>query len=249
MKEVYILLLFADLLTFLKIIQPYAAALVFMLIYLAEHLLPERRGYTDYRHDLINIAIGAGNLVIAGLGGYFLQRCLDDGRLHSFGLLYVLPVWLQLLSGFILADLFMYWWHRANHRLPFLWRFHRFHHLDTQLNATSAVRFHTLELILSYVVKTPVFMIIGISPITIIVYGLVFIPVVILHHSNIRISKKTDSRLRLFVVSPGMHRIHHSVIVRETNSNYSSVFPYWDKLFRSYRSVPEKDITYGVSRR
>jgi sterol desaturase/sphingolipid hydroxylase (fatty acid hydroxylase superfamily) len=231
----------------LKIIQPYAVSVIFILIYLVEHIIPQRKDLNDYNHDMINIAIGLGNLIIAGIGGYFLQKCLSFASVHSFGLLYFLPLWLQLFLGFILADLFMYWWHRANHIIPFLWHFHRFHHLDTKLNASSAVRFHTVELILSYFLKIPVFLLLGISSGTIIIYGIIFIPLVIFHHSNIRISEKTDWLLRLFIVSPRMHRIHHSVICEETNSNYSSVFPYWDKIFRSYRRLPEKEVVFGIS--
>lgn len=228
-------------------VQPYLVGVIFILIYLVEHIIPQRKEMTDYRHDATNMAIGLGNLIIAGVGGYLLQKCLDFGSLHTFGLLTHLPVWLELVLGFILADLFMYWWHRANHRIPFLWYFHRFHHLDTNLNASSSVRFHTVELILSYFLKIPVFMFLGISSGALIIYGIIFIPVVILHHSNIRISEKTDWLLRLFFVSPRMHRIHHSVIFEETNSNYSSVFPYWDKIFRSYRRLPEKEVVFGVS--
>ena len=165
---------------------------------------------------------------------------------QRFGLLYYIPQWGQLITGFLIADVFMYWWHRANHQVPFFWRFHSFHHTDKKLNTTSSVRFHAVELLLSYVFKVPVFAILGISPLTITVYGLIFLPVVILHHSNIRISKTVDKILRMFIVSPGMHRIHHSITKFETNSNYSSVLPYWDTLFKSYVPKSQKPIVFGI---
>jgi len=234
--------------TQLKDIQPYAVGILFAIIYLAEHLLPQRRDLIDYKHDFINIVTGLLNLIIAGLGGYVLILCLSYAESRHFGLLFYLPFYLQVAFGLLLSDLFMYWWHRLNHQLPFLWRFHQFHHTDTKLNTTSAVRFHYIELIISYLIKIPVFMLLGVSPLVVILYNFIFLPIVILHHSNIRISPFTDHLLRHFVVSPRMHRTHHSVLIHETNSNYSSVLPYWDKLFKSYRNDPAKEITFGIDR-
>ena len=230
----------------LKGIQPYAIGIVFILIYVAEHLIPQRNELIDHRHDLRNIIVGLFNLLIAGLGGYALQQCLTLAEHFGIGLLLYLPIWAQLILGFPLSDLLMYWWHRANHQISFLWQFHRFHHTDEKLNATSAVRFHTIELMLSYFIKIPVFVVLGISPLVIIVYSLIFLPVVILHHSNIRIGIYFDQWLRRFVVSPRMHRIHHSDKICETNSNYSSVLPYWDMLFKSYRNTPDEEINFGL---
>lgn len=232
--------------TLLTTVQPYTIGCIFMLVYLAEQITPQRRYKIDYRHDGINLLIGVFNLAVAGLGGYLLQKSIVMAQVQHFGLLYFLPLWAQLTAGLILSDLFMYWWHRANHLIPFLWRFHRFHHEDKKLNTSSAVRFHFVELIISYFLKIPVFIFLGISRETVILYSFIFLPVVILHHSNIRIADVADSIVRYFIVSPKMHRIHHSMHRRETNSNYGSVLPYWDILFKSYIKKPEGTIRFGL---
>ena len=228
--------------------QPFAIAIIFVCLYLAEHVLPQRKLVNDYRHDLFNIAIGLVNLIAAAAGGYSIQWLLT--RLYDchFGLLYYLPGhWIfQLLTGLLLIDFFMYWWHRANHQFSFFWYFHRFHHVDKNMNTTSSVRFHTVELLLSYVFKIPVFALLGISAGTLALYGLLLFSIITFHHSNILISDKTDFIFRKFFVSPKMHRIHHSVIRRETDSNFSSILPYWDRLFGSYNHVPEHPIEFGV---
>ena len=235
-----------EMIAILKMIQPYAVGIIFITVYIAEHIFPQRKELIDYKHDAFNVGIGIANLVVIGTGGYYLQMLLLYLSNQSFGLLYYLPLWTNVVIGFLMLDLIMYWWHRINHLIPFLWRFHKFHHADKKLGTSSSVRFHTVELALSYVFKVPLFILLGISAETVIVYGLVLATVVTLHHSNIQISKSADYFLRLFLVSPRMHRIHHSVIVKESNSNYSSVLPYWDRLFRSYTKEVDKNVEFGV---
>jgi sterol desaturase/sphingolipid hydroxylase (fatty acid hydroxylase superfamily) len=230
----------------LKLTQPFAIAFIFIATYIVEHIIPERKGLFNYKHDLTNILVGIGNLAIAGTGGFFLQKYLTFLQLNHLGLLYHTPYWLQIFAGLILLDLFMYWWHRANHIIPFLWQFHIYHHKDTKLNVTSALRFHVAEIIFSYAFKLPVLTLLGINADTVILYGIILFFVITLHHSNIRIGKITDRIVRILIVSPRMHRIHHSVIRHETNSNYSSVLPYWDMLFKSYRAQPDKPIEFGI---
>ena len=140
----------------------------------------------------------------------------------------------------------MYWWHRINHEWSFLWYFHKFHHVDTKLNSTTALRFHTGELLLSYVTKIIAFSLLGISLTAVLVHSVLLFPIIVFHHSNLKISERWDLFFRRFIVTPRMHRIHHSVIKSETNSNYSSVLPYWDMLFRSYVKKPSKEIEFGV---
>ncbi len=232
----------------LRSIQPYAIAIAFAAVYLAEQVLPQRKGFSDIKHDLFNIIIGVFNVAIAVIGGYFLQEWLVYTGKKNFGLLNLLPdiLWVKVTLGFILLDLFMYWWHRANHELFFLWRFHKFHHKDEKLNSTSAIRFHSVELIYSYVVRFCLFPLLGLQVVTVVLYATLLFPIIVFHHSNVRIGTKMDFLCRNFFVTPLMHRIHHSKIVHETNSNYGSIFPYWDSLFRSYKSKPVKEIEFGV---
>ena len=140
----------------------------------------------------------------------------------------------------------MYWWHRANHELPFLWFFHKFHHKDEKMSTSTVLRFHPGELIMSFLVKTVIFVLLGIHSWIIIFYGIILFVVITFHHSNLFISDKVDFFLRNFIASPKMHRIHHSRIKSETNSNYGSVFPYWDKIFRTYIKTPSKPVEFGI---
>lgn len=237
-----------DTIYLLKSVQPYAIAITFAAIYLAEHIIPQRRELIDHKHDLLNILVGIFNLGIAAAGGYLLQKWLSYISQNHFGLLQLLKLtfWLKTAIGFILLDVFMYWWHRANHEINFLWKFHRFHHKDEKLNSTSAVRFHSVELILSYAVKFGLFSLLGLNVAAVVLHAIVLFPVIVFHHSNVSISKSADDAVKLIFVSPLMHRIHHSKDVSETNSNYGSVFPYWDRLFGSYIRSPKKEIEFGV---
>ena len=234
------------LLHFLRSVQPYVTGIVFIALYLAEHIIPQRNELIDHRHDLINLLVGLGNLVIVFFCGYLMQLALTYLYHRHFGLLYYLPLWAEIVLGLLLSDIFMYWWHRANHRILFLWYFHKFHHTDTKMNVSTAVRFHMGELFFSYIFKLPFFALLGISPAIVVLYSLILLPVVALHHSNIRIGNMTDRVLRKIFVSPQMHRIHHSQIVKECNSNYSSVLPVWDKLFKSYTANEKKPVIFGI---
>jgi len=232
----------------IQTIQPYALAGIFALMYLAEHIIPQRREIIDHKHDLKNILVGGFNLVIIAILGVQFQKAIEWLNNKQFGLLqlFKIPSIINIVIGFLLIDIFMYWWHRANHEWRFLWFFHKFHHVDTKLNSTSALRFHAGELLLSYVTKIIAFSLLGISLSAILVHSLLFFPIIVFHHSNLKISERRDLFFRRFIVTPLMHRIHHSVIKSETNSNYSSVLTYWDRLFRSYVKKPSKEIVFGV---
>lgn len=232
----------------LHAIQPYALTGVFVLTYLAEHLMPQRKEIIDHNHDIKNVLVGVFNLVLIAVVGVQFQKAIEWLNNTHFGLLQLfhIPSVIDIIMGVLLIDIFMYWWHRVNHEWRFLWYFHKFHHVDTKLNSTSALRFHAGELLLSYVTKIVVFSLLGISLSAVLVHSLLFFPIIVFHHSNLKISERWDLFLRRFIVTPRMHRIHHSVIKTETNSNYSSVLPYWDILFRSYVKRPSREIEFGV---
>lgn len=234
--------------TILKSIQPYAIGITFIALYAAEHIFPQRKDFVNYKHDGANILIGILNFGIAGAGGYFLQLWISWFQHHHFGLLQFLPniFWLKTITGFILIDIFMYWWHKANHQTQFLWYFHSFHHKDENMNSTSAIRFHSIELLLSFAVKFIVFPLLGLNVAAVLLHAIILFPVIVFHHSNIRITERVDQLLRFLFVTPRMHRIHHSKVSEEMNSNYGSVFPYWDSLFKSYTSKPAKEIEFGI---
>lgn len=231
----------------LHTVQPFAIAGVFLLTYIAEHIIPQRKEIIDHKHDLKNIGVGVFNLIIIAFAGFQFQRAIEWLNNQHFGLLQLIKgaAVFAIIIGVLLIDIFMYWWHRINHEWRFLWYFHKYHHVDTKLNSTSALRFHTGELLLSYVAKLIVFAPLGIGISAILVHSILFFPIIVFHHSNIKISDRWDLFIRRFIVTPRMHRIHHSVIGSETNSNYSSLLPYWDKLFRSYIKQRKKILNLG----
>jgi sterol desaturase/sphingolipid hydroxylase (fatty acid hydroxylase superfamily) len=150
---------------------------------------------------------------------------------------------------FILFDIWMYFWHMANHRISFLWLFHRAHHADTDMDTTTALRFHPGELILSTFIRLPVVILLGMSFAEILLFETLLNISTLFHHSNLAIPEKWDRILRAVIVTPNMHRVHHSVELLETNSNYTSLLSVWDRLFRSFRkSEDTQTITIGLQR-
>ena len=219
------------------------AAAFLVVLWTAEGFLPffpefPGRNGARVRHDLRNLTLGVGNALLVALlfGGLFvIQESWTDAA--GFGLLRVLelPLWLQIVVAVLLFDLWMYAWHRANHRIGFLWRFHRMHHSDPALDASTGVRFHPGELILSSIARLAVLPLLGMSLWHLAVYEAILLPVILFHHSNVRFPRWLDLGLLRLIVTPAMHRVHHSRWQPETDSNYGSVFPWWDRVFGSFR--------------
>ncbi len=189
------------------------------------------------RHDAKNLAVGLLNaLLLAALFGGVFALMETWSRQHEFGLVRILPwpAWLETILVFLAFDLWMYIWHRANHAMPLLWRFHRMHHSETRIDATTGVRFHAGEVCLSALARLGVLPLLGMDLWQVAAYEAVFLPVVLFHHSNVAVPRWLDHGLLAVIVTPAMHRVHHSRLSRETDSNYGSVLPYWDMLFRSF---------------
>ncbi|RFZ83071.1 sterol desaturase family protein [Mucilaginibacter terrenus] len=231
-----------------NILQPVAVGFVFLLTYLVEYLFPQRQELLKTNHDLKNIMVGLVNLLFSFLSGYYLQKLMVYASANHFGMIPFskLPNLLSVVFQILCIDLFVYWWHRVNHRIPMLWRFHKFHHEDESMNTTTAVRFHTVELFFSVIAKAIFLTLIGATVTGLFAYGILFFPVVLLVHSNIKVNERVDFVLRKLIISPLMHRIHHSNIIVETNSNYGSIFPLWDRIFKSYRKKPLGVIKFGL---
>lgn len=151
-----------------------------------------------------------------------------------------LPGWLELVLAVFLLDLAIYLQHILFHAVPLLWRLHMVHHADPDFDVTTGLRFHTLEIGLSMGIKAGVIIALGASPIAVIMFETLLNASSMFSHSNIRISDQLDRWLRLVVVTPDMHRIHHSMIRAETNSNFGFNVPWWDYLFRTYRPQPQE---------
>lgn len=151
-----------------------------------------------------------------------------------------IPPLLQPLLAFLLMDLTFYWWHRSNHRIPLLWRFHNIHHFDPDMDVSTAFRFHFGELAFSSGFRVVQIGLIGPSLGSYLLYEAVFQACTLFHHSNVRLPIRIERLLVRFVVTPRMHGIHHSQVPGETNINYASVFCFWDRLHRTQGSISRK---------
>lgn len=160
---------------------------------------------------------------------------------NDFGLLRMvdMPVWLAGVAGFALLDFAVWLEHVASHKIPILWRIHRMHHSDVDFDVTTALRFHPLEIILSMAWKAAIAAVFGIPVLAVLIFEIVLNGAAMFNHSNWKIPVRVDRILRLVLVTPDMHRIHHSVRVRETDSNYGFNFPFWDRIFRTYTEDPQ----------
>jgi sterol desaturase/sphingolipid hydroxylase (fatty acid hydroxylase superfamily) len=159
-----------------------------------------------------------------------------------------LPGWARLIAAFLLMDYAYWWWHWANHMAPFFWRFHNVHHTDLDLDVSTAARFHFGEMFFSTGFLVLAVMLFGIGPILLVVFFAVFEAATLFHHSNWRLPIALERVLNTIVVTPRMHGIHHSIVQRETNSNWGTIFCWWDKLHRTLRrDVPQDAITIGVA--
>lgn len=202
------------------------------------------------RHGARNLAIGVVNGIVLTVGfSAAVMAAAQWGSVHPLGLLHWLrlPEGAERILGFLAFDLWMYGWHRANHQIPWLWRFHRVHHSDLAVDSTSALRFHVGEMVFSAVLRLAVIPLIGIRLADLVLYELFLEPIVLFHHSNISMPASLDRWLRTIVVTPNMHRVHHSDIPVETNSNYASIFSLWDRLWGTYRLRELATIRYGLT--
>ena len=167
----------------------------------------------------------------------------------QFGLnyLYRLPIWAETLIAFVLLDYTIYLWHVLNHKLPFLWRFHLVHHTDHDLDISTAFRFHFGEMIGSVFYRGASVILTGASPATVLIYEVVFEAATQFHHSNIKLPFKFEKALNKLFVTPRMHGIHHSYIRSETDSNYSVIFSFWDRLHKTiFLDKHQREIVIGV---
>lgn len=191
-------------------------------------------------HDLRNLLLGVINaLLVATLlaGALVAVDSLAEQRGAGLLRLVSLPPWLAWAAGLLAFDCWMYWWHRLNHRVPLLWRLHRVHHSDTAMDASSGLRFHPGEILLSGAARLIVVPLLGLPSESVALYGAVALPVVLLHHANVWLPRWLDFGLFTsgLLVTPAMHRVHHSRVRDETNSNYSSVLAVWDRMFGTLR--------------
>jgi len=225
---------------------------LFLILFTCERWMPLRQARRPLARRLwINLsiaalAIGTAAAFVQPAGAIALQFISE----RRFG---IIP-WMNLSAaaqsvfGFLLLDLTFYYWHLANHKSPFLWRFHNVHHIDRDLDVSTAFRFHFGEVALSAGFRAVQIVVIGVSPVTFALYELVFQANTLFQHSNVRLPVAVERFLNRFLVTPRMHGVHHSEIQRENNSNFSVVFPWWDWIHRTLRlNVAQSQIVIGIA--
>jgi sterol desaturase/sphingolipid hydroxylase (fatty acid hydroxylase superfamily) len=174
----------------------------------------------------------------------------DWAHTHQIGLLnwLALPRWAALIATFLLMDYAYWWWHWANHMVPFFWRFHNVHHTDLDMDVSTATRFHFFEMIFSAAFLSLAVIVFGIEPVSLIVFFIIFEGATLFHHSNWRLPIALERILNRIMVTPRMHGIHHSIVQRETNSNWGTISCWWDGLHRTLRrDIAQDEIVIGVA--
>ena len=211
------------------------------LLVVGERLVPRRPGPLDRRTRWpTNLLLTGLNVVVLSvlplsfLGVAVWAQGRGWGLLNSVSLPLAVSVPLTLLArGFI-----SFFTHRLMHGVPWLWRLHRVHHLDTELDVTTTVRFHPLELVVGALPGIPFVVVLGLVPWVLVLYEVLDVAVTLWSHSNLRIPAPLDRVLRYVIVTPDLHRVHHSTWQPETDSNFGAVFPVWDLVFGTYRATP-----------
>lgn len=216
---------------------------VLILCGLAQSLWPRRQLGAGWRRVAVNLAMPVLGSALLKLSLPFLAVgiAIQAGQ-NGWGLLnlWPLPIWVDMLVALLMLDMIIYWQHRLFHRIPLLWRLHRMHHSDTHIDVTTGLRFHPLEILLSMLIKLGAVLALGASPWAVLMFEVILNAGSLFNHSNLRLSLSLDRMLRWIVVTPDMHRVHHSWYVHETNSNYGFSFSCWDRLFRSYVAQPKE---------
>ncbi|OGW70824.1 MAG: hypothetical protein A3A88_08555 [Nitrospirae bacterium RIFCSPLOWO2_01_FULL_62_17] len=186
---------------------------------------------------LLFVSGATGMAVMSVQGGWGLLNAFDG------------PAWLKGLLAVVLLDLVLYLQHVMFHAVPVLWRFHMMHHADLDVDVTTGARFHPIEVVLSMGIKLATVALIGAAPAAVLAFEVLLNASSMFNHSNVRIPVAVDRALRWVVVTPDMHRIHHSILPRETNTNFGFNLPWWDRLLGTYRVDPlegQEGMTLGL---
>lgn len=190
-----------------------------------------------------------GNLSVSFLNAFLARLVAPAGAVGSallaeargFGLFHTVtwPALLEVMASVVVLDFAIYWQHRLFHFVPVLWRLHRMHHADVDVDVTTGARFHPLEILLSLGIKFLVIAALGAPAVSVLLFEVLLNATAMFNHSNVRVPEVVERVLRRIVVTPDLHRVHHSVLRRETDSNFGFNLPWWDWLFRTYRAQPE----------
>ncbi len=237
-----------------SIFDTYGSAIlfiIFVLFFILESKYQLRkRVQSRWKRIIINLLVSIPSFALLRLLFIPLMVWLAYGNEKwQFGLnyLYAAPAWLEASIAFLLLDYSNYLWHIILHKIPLLWRFHLVHHTDLDLDITTAFRFHFGELIGSIFFRGAAVLLIGVSPLMVLIYEIAFDASNQFQHSNIKIPFRLEKIFNKILVTPRMHGIHHSIKKRETDSNFSIIFSFWDRLHHTIRlNVRQDEIITGV---
>ena len=200
---------------------------VFAALFLVERIVPAARAKEQITRIFKNIGLAGLNFLI---GPFIVLPITVFAATHSLGLR---PTWWNTGLDLLLLDLWIYAWHRLNHVVPFLWRFHEVHHLDENLDVSTALRFHFGEVVLSSLVRAAVIWFIGVPITTVAIFETLVVVAALFHHSNICLPSRVEGALSKLVVTPSIHWVHHHAKREDTDSNYSTILSMWDFIFKS----------------
>jgi sterol desaturase/sphingolipid hydroxylase (fatty acid hydroxylase superfamily) len=225
----------------------FVAVLVIFLLF--QLIFPSRKNIDGrWKYMLSNVGIVLFNNVVIGLLPLIPYQMSIIAKNNTWGLINFifndsnLLVNNSLLNismivfGIVVLDIFIYFQHRLFHKVDFLWRLHSMHHIDPMLDVTSGLRFHPIEIVISNFVKVGVIFLIGINPLSVIIFEIALNGLAMFNHSNIKINYKIEKVLNKILITPALHTIHHSKIFEETNSNFGFSVPWWDKLFHTFKA-------------
>jgi len=229
-----------------SIIRLSAALGIFCIMIVWEYLSPRRvQRVARKQRWPVNLGLAAFNVGVMRLafGSLAYLSAVSAGE-QGYGLLNHWPVadWLSVIVTLLLLDFAIYCQHIVSHKWLLLWRLHQVHHTDLEFDATTAVRFHPLEIIISMLYKVLCIVLIGANPWAVIAFEVILNGAATFNHSNINIPPAIDKKLRWLIITPDMHRIHHSPFPTETDSNYGFSISCWDRLFRTYVATPRQPV-------
>jgi len=224
------------------LIRPITSLSILALLCLLEIAYPRRQlQFSKKRRWISNLSLSVFNvLALKLLIPISLTAIAVKVQDSGLGLLNILKMSYLIQTGFslILLDLAIYFQHVLTHKISFLWKFHQVHHADVDLDVTSGNRFHPIEIIISFFYKALLVLIFGVTPISIIIFEIMLNSLAMFNHANLNIPISLDKILRILIVTPDMHRVHHSVSSDEHNKNFGFNLSCWDYLFRTYQSAP-----------
>ena len=212
-----------------------------------EAISPRRKQLISRRQRWpVNLGLATFNVIMMRLSvGSLAYLSAVTAEEHAFGLLnwLAIPEWPAIIITLLMLDVAIYGQHIVLHKWPLLWRLHQVHHTDMEFDATTAVRFHPIEIVISMLYKVLCIFLIGANPLAVVAFEIILNGAATFNHSNINIPEALDKKLRWLLITPDMHRIHHSAIPDETDSNYGFSISCWDRLFKTYKAEPRLSQT------